>query len=380
MDQQFAEVWQSRFPDARIFPTPTGRHALWYFLNLVKLEPGSEVLIQAYNYYVVVRLLIQMGLKPVFVDIEPDSLCMDANDLKRKIGPKCKMVLVTHMFGNPADLDPISQIARENNLLLFEDCAHAVGSTYKGKQVGNWGDGALLSFGIMKSLSSFGGGMLVLGKNFSGKFTHPKRNLLFGAEFFGHFVRFVFSIMLNPFCYGWTHYRLNQLAVFLASKGVPFLRTWLGTSKNAPNYRFSINDNSSFKPFMTKMHIMQLKRLEEDNAKRRHAVQYVSEKVADIEQITPILPHKNGLSNCSYFGLYVQDKELISKFLKRRGVDNHPYEYFDCSTLEQFSEYAGVCPHAQYASNHVLRLPSYPGLSPKQLDKIIAALRKFYQQ
>ena len=155
-------VWEPLLGPCHITPTPTGRHALWYYLDVAGLKKGDEVLVSAYNFYIVIQLLVQRGLVPKFVDIDPETLCMAPDDLAKKITDKSRLVLVTHMFGNPADINKIALICKDNNILLFEDCAHGIGSYCGEEHVGTESDGSLFSFGIYKIINSFGGGMLVL--------------------------------------------------------------------------------------------------------------------------------------------------------------------------------------------------------------------------
>ena len=97
---------------------------------------------------------------PIFVDVDPKTLCMDKNDLASKITSKSRLVVATHMYGHPANMTAIQAICREEKILLFEDCAHGVGSTHDGRSVGSFGDAALFSFGINKLVSALGGGCL----------------------------------------------------------------------------------------------------------------------------------------------------------------------------------------------------------------------------
>ena len=137
----------------------SGRSSLLAILNCLEFEKGSEILLQAFTCNAVPNPVIWAGLKPVYVDCN-DDFNIDIQDLKEKINPKTRAVIVQHTFGNPADMDEIVAICKENNLLLIEDCAHALGAEYRGQKVGTMGDVSFFSFSRDKVISSVYGGMV----------------------------------------------------------------------------------------------------------------------------------------------------------------------------------------------------------------------------
>jgi dTDP-4-amino-4,6-dideoxygalactose transaminase len=363
-------AWGRALPDRVLIPTPTGRHALWYFLQTAGLEPGDEVLVGAYNFYVIVRLLVQKGLVPVFVDIEPKTLCLDPSDLARKITPRSRMVLVTHMFGNPANLTEVSDLCRRHDLLLFEDCAHAVGTTHAGTQVGRAGDGALFSFGVQKLVNTFGGGLLCLREELAERFVARLHRAGIVTSALDTFVRFMTSALMSPSVYGATLHPLERLA---SSRPGSKLQQWIDPSKDDPAYRFSTDGRAPFRPFMLRMHVKQLGRLAETIEQRRANVAAMKERCADANGIGLLDEDRHGFSNGSYFGVYVADARLFVRQLGARGI-GAAQEYYDCSRLEQFADFRAHCPGAQRASGQLLRLPSHTGLTPDDRDAIAAAL------
>jgi perosamine synthetase len=140
----------------------SGRTALFAILQALKLEPASEVLMQAYTCVAVPDPVLWAGLTPVYVDIDKETLNMSAAELEKKITPKSKALIIQHTFGFPADIDKLMAIAKAHNLFVIEDCAHALGATYKGKLVGTFGDTAFFSFGRDKVISSTFGGMVTV--------------------------------------------------------------------------------------------------------------------------------------------------------------------------------------------------------------------------
>ncbi len=366
-------LWRSRLGPCRIVPTPTGRQALWEFLDRAGLQDGDEVLVAAYNFYVIVRILLQRQLVPVFVDIEPDTLCMDPADLARKVTTRSRLVLVTHLFGNPADLARITAVCRPHGLLLFEDCAHAVGTMCGGAHAGSRSDGALFSFGIYKIVNTFGGGMLALpqGSRAAGQGGARPPAARGPAAFLDTFVRCAVSWLLRP---RW-HTAILYPVMKFAERFLPGLHRLVYPSGNDPAYRFRLGDRAPFQPFMTAMMARQLGRLERQIERRRDIAARLKTLLVDVPQVRPLNEDRHGRSNLSYLGCYVPDPEASAAYLEREGLLANPHEYYECSSLPQFSEHATPCERAAYAAKHLLRLPNSPAMSDVDVSRLAAALR-----
>ena len=367
------EVWEPLLGPRQIIPTPTGRQALWEFLQLADLREGDEVLVSAYNFYVIVQMLIQRKLVPVFVDIDPETLCMDPKDLLNKLTDRSRLVIVTHLFGHPTDLDRIALVCQEHQLLLFEDCAHAVGTRCGLEHVGTLGDGALFSFGIYKTINTFGGGMLVLRPSSRVQFLQPvisegAAGLTSAAD---HVIRCVLSVLLTP--------RLHTLILYplmrFAKRFLPGLYELVYPSKNNPNYVFRTGDRAPFKLYMTRMIERQLDALELRIARRRAIIYEIKTRLSGLQEIRVLDEDKHGRANGAYFGLYVPDPEGLARHLETQGILSNPHEYYDCSQLPQFSAYRADCEEAAYAAEHLLRIPNFPSLRDGEVERIVESIR-----
>jgi CDP-6-deoxy-D-xylo-4-hexulose-3-dehydrase len=126
-----------------------------------KLKFGDEVLVPGICWSTSLWPLVQCGLKPVFVDINIETLNMDVADLKKKISKKTKMIFCVHVLGNSTNMDEIKKITKKYNLLLIEDACEAIGSTYKSKKLGSFGNVGTYSFFYSKQITSGEGGMIV---------------------------------------------------------------------------------------------------------------------------------------------------------------------------------------------------------------------------
>lgn len=146
------------------------------------IGPGDEVIVPAITFVATMAYPLAHGAKLVFADVDPVTLNMDPEDVRRKITDKTKMIVPVHIGGYPVDLDPIMQIAKEKNIIVLEDAAHAFGAEYKGRKIGTIGDFAAYSFHEVKNITSFGEGGIVT-TNVPGFAPEMKRARFLGLDF-----------------------------------------------------------------------------------------------------------------------------------------------------------------------------------------------------
>ena len=138
---------------------PRRRITFYYMLKALDLPPGSEIIFPSLTFWVVPELARVAGLHVVFADVDPRTFNLDPDSVERLITDKTRAIVPTHLYGLPCDMDRILAIASRHNLVVLEDCAHALGATYKGRPVGTFGTGALFSFQTLKPLNCYGGGI-----------------------------------------------------------------------------------------------------------------------------------------------------------------------------------------------------------------------------
>jgi dTDP-4-amino-4,6-dideoxygalactose transaminase len=140
----------------------TGTTSLHAALVCAGVSPGDEVVTVSHTWISTAWAISYAGAKPVFADIDPSTCGMDAKDLAKKITPKTKAILPVHLYGQPVDMDPILDIARERKIPVIEDCAQSIGAKYKGRKTGTMGLVNATSFYPGKNLGAFGEGGAVM--------------------------------------------------------------------------------------------------------------------------------------------------------------------------------------------------------------------------
>jgi len=140
----------------------SGTDALLLALRAFGIGPGDEIVVPAYTFFATAEAVMQAGATPVFVDIDPKTYCLDAAQLEAKITSRTKGMIPVHLYGHPADMEPILEIAKLRELRVIEDNAQAIGAEYKGRKVGTIGDAGCLSFFPSKNLGGYGDGGMVI--------------------------------------------------------------------------------------------------------------------------------------------------------------------------------------------------------------------------
>ena len=142
----------------------SGTDALHLALRACEIGPGDEVITVSHTAVATAAAITLAGARPVFVDIDPITFTLDPARLANAVTPRTRAIIPVHLYGQPADLQPILAIAESAHLKVIEDCAQAHGATYHGRPVGTWGDLACFSFYPTKNLGAAGdGGMVVSG-------------------------------------------------------------------------------------------------------------------------------------------------------------------------------------------------------------------------
>jgi len=305
----------------------SGTSALHLALLAAGVGPGDEVITVPFTFVATVAAICYTGAKPIFVDIDPTSYTIDVRQIEKAITKRTKVILPVHLYGQPADLDPILEIAQKHNLIVIEDAAQAHGSEYKGRRVGSIGDIGCFSFYPGKNLGAYGEGGAV--------------------------------VTNNP------DYDLN----------IRILRDWGQEKKyhhvlKGYNYRMDGIQGAILR--------VKLRYLEQwTEARRNNAAQY-NQLLANSG--IP-LPQEMSYSRHVYhiYAIRVSNREDLQEQLNREGVKTAIHYPFPIHLLPAYADLGykeGDFPQAEKAAKEVLSLPMYSELSNHQLIQVTQILQQ----
>lgn len=157
----FEERFAARSGARHAVAVNSGTSALHTALTVAGIGPGDDVAVTCFSFIATASVILQLGARPVFVDIDPVTLAIDPQDLAARVTERTKAVIAAHLFGIPADLVALRAVCRARGLLLIEDACQALGASVDGKPVGGVGDIGCFSFNVKKIIQTGEGGMLI---------------------------------------------------------------------------------------------------------------------------------------------------------------------------------------------------------------------------
>ena len=159
--EKLLSKFKEYFNTENIILLNSARYGIKLALESIGVKNDSEVIIPSLICKSVPDAVLESGAKPIFCDVEKNSLKMDPKFCEKLITEKTKAIILPHLFGIPGKIDEFISIAKKYDISIIEDCAQAFGAEYRGKKVGTFGDFAVFSFGISKNIAATGGGLLI---------------------------------------------------------------------------------------------------------------------------------------------------------------------------------------------------------------------------
>ena len=309
-----------------------GTLALDAALKALKLGSGDEVITSAFSFIASSNCVLYQGAKPVFADIDPRTFNIDPSDAAEKITTKTKVVIPVHLYGQPAEMDALREIAEDYGIHLVEDAAQAHGAEYKGQKVGGLGDIGCFSLYATKNMTTGEGGIITTNNRELAR----KVRLLINHGDTGKY---------NHVILGY-NYRMSEASAAVGS--------------------------------------VQLKKLDRSNEIRRKNASVLTRGIEKVSGLTP--PYvKDYMKHVFYQYVirveesYPVDRDKLAEHLRERGVGvavHYPTPVYGQPLYKDLGYGKAVCPMAEDASKRVLSLPVHPSVNEDDIAYILNVLKE----
>lgn len=357
----------------------SGRLGVHLLLEALPHEPGDEVIVPAFNLSAVIERFCQFGLIPKFADVSTSDLCLDPDSVEAAITPRTRLLLATHMFGHPADMTRLCDFAARNNLVIIEDCAHALGTRFQNRHVGTFGAASIFSFSVLKLVTTFGGGMITtnddaLALNIRGRLERlgsmcsriaAARRILTGSVM-------DFGTRKTVFSFGaWPALRFLRMLR-------PDIQKRMMTELPHQDRNFKPPRHPSLHPTQAVLGQSQLHKASSLIQSRREVGQWLDTELANIPQLKVLSTQQLGEWNGLYYGILCERAHELAEHLFKRGIDAETSEYRDCSALPMYAPSQNACRNSKSIESRIIRIPNCPSMKKKDARRIANAIQDFY--
>jgi dTDP-4-amino-4,6-dideoxygalactose transaminase len=324
------------------FGVSSGTDALLISLMAIGIEPGDEVITTPYSFFATVGSIVRLGAKPVFVDIDPSTFNIQADQIQNVISSKTKAIIPVHLAGQSADMNPILDLAKQHGLYIIEDACQAIGADYKGYRTGSMGHLGCFSFFPSKNLGGYGDSGLVttndqdLAEKVSLLRNHGQRpkyhSILVGGNF-----------------------RMDALQAAVLGVKIKYLENWnQARRENAALYRELFYQAGI------------LISLDEINHKRG-----------------VVLPFETGFGRHIYhlFIIRTNHRDALASYLKANQIGcevYYPIPLHLQSCLQSLGYKKGDFPQSEIAALETLSMPIYPELTAEMISRVVEVIAEFH--
>jgi len=311
----------------------SGTDAILLALLACGIKPGDEVITTPFTFIATAEAITQCNATPVFVDIDPRTYNINPEQIEGKITPRTKTIIPVHLYGQPANMEPILKIGKKYNLKIIEDCAQALGAEYKGEKVGSIGNAGCLSFFPAKNLGAYGdGGMVVTN---------------------------------DP--------EIAETVDILHKHGA-----------KTSYYHLLPGFNSRLDAIQAAILSVKLKHLDKWNELRRRRASFYTQLLSQIDGIEPPYVEEYSKPSGNYYTIRLKDSYLsrneLRKHLEAKSIQTAVYYPLSLHLQEVYKSLGykpGDFPQSELAQEQVLSLPMYPELSQRQLEEVVTAISAY---
>ncbi len=360
-EKKFAEYIGVKYSVA----TCSGRHALVLIIKALGLKPGDEIIIPAYTYFVVPQMANEFGLKVIFADINRDTANIDPAALKSKITKRTKAVIVTHLYGRPAQMDDILKAIKGRDIAVIEDTAQSVGAIYRSRKAGSFGTG-FFSFDTAKEINTLGGGAVTTNDELMmRRISEEIKNLsklstirLLSKIKIGYkegflTVPFVYTIIIWPMLISANILGIDLVGNYQKSKNVERMKPYQFTNLQA------------------KMGLRQLSILDSRSERRVAKAKMLAHELGGAVDI--LKDDDKNYNIYSYFIILCNNKNELARKLLANGIDADTKMMQNCGKL--FGK--GDFKNAEWVEKRALKIPLYDWLGTKQIKQIAQLIKRY---
>ncbi|MFH1879213.1 MAG: DegT/DnrJ/EryC1/StrS family aminotransferase [Bacillota bacterium] len=336
----------------------SGTDALLIAMRALGIGPGDEVITTPFTFFATVEPILHLGATPVFADVNPDTFNIDPADIKRKITKKTRAILPVHIFGQPAQMDEIMEIADRHGLRVIEDACQSVGSEYKGRKTGSIGDINCFSFFPTKNLGAFGDGGMIT--------TDDER--------------------LATFCRAYLQHGAGQNGAKARYylDGTP--DELAGTQEQAGLYNpykyfnYLVGYNSRLDALQATVLSVKLPYLDRFNLIRSQIAARYSEGLKDCTKLITPKVAKGVMPVWHQYALRCEEKDTLMRHLYTHSIGCAPF-YPRPLHLQKALDFLGCregdFPVSEMLSRQTVCLPVYPELNDAEIEYVIDSLREY---
>jgi len=307
----------------------SGTEAIHLTLRGLGIGPGDEVITAAHTAVATVAAIELAGARPVLVDIDPTTMTIDPSAVAAAITPRTAAVIPVHLYGHPADMDPLLQLCARHHLALVEDCAQAHGALYKGRPVGGLGQAGCFSFYPTKNMGAYGdGGIIVTNDPILADRLHSLRE------------------------YGWQE-------------------RYISLRRGGMNTRLD-----EIQAAILRVH---LRHLEEWNARRRHHAAFYDKELAGLKDVTLPIAMAWALPVYHVYVIRSPRRADLAAFLHAQGIGTAIHYPLAIHQQPAYADLApaGSLPHSEEACARVLSLPVSPEMTVAEAQAVAQAVRSW---
>jgi len=340
---KFEKAWCNFFNVKYSIGVNSCTAALHLSLAVNKFKKNKKVLVPAMTFSASAASVLYCGLKPVFVDVDPKTLVMSFEDLKKKYTKDCVAVIAVHFNGQPCEMEKIVPWAKKKNLKVIEDCAQTCGGNYKGKKLGTWGDFGCFSFQEIKIMTSGGdGGMITTNHQ---KFVKDLKTLSYHGWDQDPLVRHKKSLQGNK------------------SKHWNYSITKLG-------FKYNMTD------LMATIGLIQLKKLNYFNFRRTQIIKDYLKSLKNCKNLSPAFPYKFNNSSYWMFTLRCKKRDELIDYLKSKKIATTVY-IKPLPLHPLYRKYKSNIKNSLKIWKELLTVPTYPNMTKLQFNYVIKHIKEF---